>query len=149
MQYQHQSDFNRTSDTPHTATHVNTWRRHRTHTHTHTRRPEVVCEFSFCIYPILHRPSSRTPQQQWAACSARGPSEVNCPSVVRDGHVFCYFACFFLLGSLVEETPCEHGENMQTPHRKAREIAHLSTVHSGEDLPPRANSAPCGNRTHD
>ena len=24
---------------------------------------------------------------------------------------------------------------MQTPHRKAREIAHLSTVHSGEDLP--------------
>src|SRR4029434_1766745 len=56
---------------------------------------------------------------------------------------------FFLLGSLVEETPCEHGENMQTPHRKARVIAHLSTVHSGEDLPPRANSAPCGNRTHD
>ena len=33
--------------------------------------------------------------------------------------------------------------------RKAREIAHLSTVHSREDLPPRANSAPCGNRTHD
>ena len=56
---------------------------------------------------------------------------------------------FFLLGFLVEETPCEHGENMQTPHRKAREIAHLSTVHFGEDLPPRVNSAPCGNRTHD
>ena len=30
---------------------------------------------------------------------------------------------FLLLGFLVEETPCEHGENMQTPHRKAREIA--------------------------
>src|SRR4029434_10510368 len=59
------------------------------------------------------------------------------------------FCMFFLLGFLVEETPCEHGENMQTPHRKAREIAHLSTVHSREDLPPRANSAPCGNRTHD
>src|SRR4029434_9421718 len=71
------------------------------------------------------------PQEQWAACSARGPSEVNCPSLVRDGHVFCYFACFFLLGSLVEETPCEHGENMQTPHRKAREIAHLSTALRG------------------
>src|SRR4029434_9140799 len=56
---------------------------------------------------------------------------------------------FFLLGFLVEETPCKHRENMQTPHRKAREIAHLSTVHSGEALPPRANSAPCGNRTHD
>src|SRR4029434_7146427 len=71
-----------------------------------------------------------------------------CPSLVSDGHVFCYFGMFFLLGSLVEETPCEHGENMQTPHRKAWEIAHLSTVHSGEELPPRAHSAPCGNRTH-
>src|SRR4029434_3752829 len=75
----------------------------------------------FLLFPILDCPSSRTPQEQWAACSARGPSEVNCPSLVRDGHVVCYFACFFLLGSLVEETPCEHGENMQTPHRKARE----------------------------
>src|SRR4029434_5468880 len=55
---------------------------------------------------------------------------------------------FFLLGSLVEETPCKHRENMQTPHRKAQEIAHLSTVHSGEDLPSRANSAPCRNHTH-
>src|SRR4029434_870018 len=94
------------------------------------------------MFPILDHPSSRTPQEQWAARSARGPSEVNCPSLVRDG-------MFFLLGSLVEETPCAHGANIQTPHRKAQEIAHLSTVHSGEDLPPRANSAPCGNRTHD
>src|SRR4029434_7313892 len=70
----------------------------------------------------------------------------NCPSLVRGVLLFCMF---FLLGSLVEETPCEHGENMQTPHRKAQEIAHLNTVHSGEDLPPRANSARCRNRTHD
>ena len=41
------------------------------------------------------------------------------------------------------------GRTCRTPHRKAREIAHLSTVHSREDLPPRANSGPCGNRTHD
>src|SRR4029434_3684490 len=71
------------------------------------------------LFPILDCPSSRTPQEQWAACNAQGPSEVNCPSLVRDGHVFCYFACFCLVGFLVEETPCEHGENMQTPHRKA------------------------------
>src|SRR4029434_5881050 len=90
------------------------------------------------LFPILDYPSSRTPQEQWPACSARGPSEVNCPSLVRDGHVFCYFFMFFLLGFLLEGTSREHGENMQTPHRKAREIAHLSTVHSGEDLPPRA-----------
>src|SRR4029434_2393763 len=41
---------------------------------------------------------------------------------------------FCLLGSLVEETPCEHGENMQTPHRKAREIAHLSTEGLGRRI---------------
>ena len=32
---------------------------------------------------------------------------------------------FFLLGSLVEETPCEHWENMQTPHRKATLKGHI------------------------
>src|SRR4029434_4407853 len=45
----------------------------------------------FLLFPILDCPSSRTPQEQWAACSARRPSEVNCPSLVRDGHVFYYF----------------------------------------------------------
>src|SRR4029434_6573066 len=112
---------------------------------THAGKPEVAVNlFSAFPHPGLSFLKD-PPRKQWAACSARGPSEVNCPSLVRDGHVFCCFACFFLLGFLVEETPCGHGENMQTPHRKAREIAHLSTVHSGEDLPPRANSAPCGN----
>src|SRR4029434_9806423 len=42
---------------------------------------------------------------------------------------FCSSACFYV-GVLCGGNPCEHGENMQTPHRKAREIAHLSTVHS-------------------
>ena len=32
--------------------------------------------------------------------------------------------CMFLFGSFVEETPCEHGENMSTPHRTAREMGH-------------------------
>src|SRR4029434_374194 len=31
------------------------------HVDTHTHRPEVVCEFIFCIYPIPDCPSSRTP----------------------------------------------------------------------------------------
>src|SRR4029434_8466981 len=75
--------------------------------------------------------------------------QVNCPSRSGTDRSVLFFCMFFLLGFLLEETPCEHGENMQTPHRKAREIAHLSTVHSGEDLPPRANSTPSGNRTHD
>src|SRR4029434_4743389 len=46
------------------------------------------------------------------------------------------FACFLLLGFLVEETPCEQGENMQTPHRKAQEMAHLSTEGLGRTCPP-------------
>src|SRR4029434_7370832 len=42
--------------------------------------------------------------------------QVNRPSRSRtDRSMFC-FCMFFLLGFLVEETPCEHGENMQTPH---------------------------------
>src|SRR4029434_2944521 len=42
----------------------------------------------------------------------------------------------FLLGFLVEETPCEHGENMQTPHRKIQEIAQLSTEGLWRASPP-------------
>src|SRR4029434_3330291 len=41
-------------------------------------------------------------------------------------------------------SPCSQGENMHTPHRPAREIAHLSTEGA-----PSPNSAPCGNRTQD
>ena len=26
------------------------------------------------------------------------PGAVGCPSLIRDGHVFCYFACFFCWG---------------------------------------------------
>src|SRR4029434_3946730 len=107
------------------ATHVNTWRRHRIH----TRRPEVVCGFVFCIDPIPDCPSSRTPG---AVGSARGPGEV------RYGRrVFCSFACFFCwAGGNPLWTQGEHANSTQ----KGPEIAHM---------PPRANSAPCGNRTHD
>src|SRR4029434_11062856 len=88
-------------------------------------------DFDFCISP------SRIVLPPGQLLSARGPSEVNRPSWSGiDRRVCCW-------GS------CGHWENMRTPHRKAGEIAHLSTVHSGEDLPPRVNSAPCGNRTHD
>src|SRR4029434_10723215 len=84
--------------TTHWNTHVHIWRRHRTHTHTQVGL-RCRSEFIFCFFPILDCPSSRTPQEQCAACSARGPSEVNRPSLVRDGHVFCYLACFFCWGS--------------------------------------------------
>src|SRR4029434_9482965 len=66
-----------------------------------------------------------------------------------DRRVFCSFCMFFLLGFLVEETPCEHEENMQTPHRKAWEIAHLSTEGLGGTCPPEPTAPLCGNLTHD
>src|SRR4029434_9736422 len=96
----------------------------------------------------LTHPGLQDPPGAVGSFSAPG-DQVNRPSRSRtDRRMFC-FLMVFLVGFLLEETPCEHGENMQTPHREAQEIAHLSTVHSGEDLPPSANSAPCGNRTHD
>src|SRR4029434_1137457 len=101
---------------------------------THTHRPEVAVNFwSTLSHPglsFLHDPRS-----SGQLLSARGPGEVNRLSWARTDKE-CSVCMFFLLGFLVEETPCEHGENMQTPHRKAREIAHLSSVHSGEDLRP-------------
>src|SRR4029434_4179813 len=109
-----------------------------------------------CFFPSRTVLPPGPPRSSGQLFSARGPSE---PSVlVRDVPEWSVLFACFSVGFLVEETPCEHmenmqtpcehGENMQTPHRKAREIAHLSTVHSGEDLPPRANSTPCGNQTH-
>ena len=94
-----------------------------THTQAWGRR-----EFVLCFFPIPGRPSSRTPQEQWAASQRPGTKWTVRLGQGRTG-LFCSHV--FLLGFLAEETPCEHGENMQTPHRKAREIAHLSTVHSG------------------
>src|SRR4029434_10415865 len=74
--------------TTHWNTHVHIWRRHRTHTHTHKHggRPEVAVNL---VSAFSHPgPSFLKDQEQWAACSARGPSEVNCPSLVRDVHHF-------------------------------------------------------------
>src|SRR4029434_1749802 len=101
-----------------------------THTHTHAGKPEIAVNLvSAFSHPGLSL-----------------DCEVNCPSLVRDGHVFCCFACFFCWGSYWRKPLCEIGENMQTPHRKARETGHWRP---GENLPPRTNSAPCGNRTQD
>src|SRR4029434_2924535 len=107
-------------------------------------RPEVAVDFfcAFCHPGLSLREDP--PRSSRQLVSARGPSQVNCPSLVRDGHVFCSFCMFFLLGFLVEETPYEHGENMQTPHRKAREIAHLSTEGLGRTCPPEPTTPHAG-----
>ena len=89
----------------------------------------------------------------WSPCpSSRGSRSSGQPFTTKsilgqgqDRRAIFSVACF-CVGVLCGGNPCEHGENMQTPHRKAREIAHLST--EGEPA-PSTNSAPCGNRTQD
>src|SRR4029434_8193321 len=83
-------------------------------------------EFIFCLFPIQDCPSSRTPQEQWEACKRPGTKSSELCIFGQGCTCVLFFLHVFLLGFLVEETPCEHRENMQTPHREAREIAHLS-----------------------
>src|SRR4029434_858516 len=79
-----------------------------THTHTHCRSVTDHTEGAVNLFSAFSHPApSWTVLRQGPCrssgqlCSARGPSEVNCPSLVRDGHEFCYFACFYCWGSLV------------------------------------------------
>src|SRR4029434_1026004 len=85
--------------------------------------------------PVMDCACSRSPQEQWAACKRPGTKSSELSIFGQGWTCVLFFCMFFLLGFLVEETPCEHGENMQTPHRKAQEIAHLSTEGLG-DSPP-------------
>ena len=62
----------------------------------------------------------------------------------QESDLFLFFLHVFVLGFYVEETPCEHGENMQTPHRKAREITHLSTEGLGRTCPPEPTAPNAG-----
>src|SRR4029434_3578046 len=66
--------------------------------HSHTRSLEVAVNLASAFsHPGLS--FLQDPRSSGQLCSARGPSEVNCPSLVRGGHEFCYFACFYCWGS--------------------------------------------------
>src|SRR4029434_6198256 len=98
----------------------------RTHTHTHVniwRR---------------HRTHTHT------ACKRPGTKSSKLSIFGQGWTCVLFFLHVFLLGFLVEETPCEHGENMQTPHRKAREIARLSTEGLGRTCPPEPTAPHAG-----
>ena len=99
--------------------------------HTHARRWDDGGRCSL-PYPILAS-SPRDSQEQWAASDAAPGDQVQVlgPVLVRDRtdeHLL------FLLG-FYGGNPGEHGENMQTPHRKAREQA--PTCCTMRDLNPR------------
>src|SRR4029434_177021 len=55
---------------------------------THAGRPEVAVNLFFCFFPSWTVLPQGPPRSSGQLCSARGPSEVNCPSLVRDGHEF-------------------------------------------------------------
>src|SRR4029434_2345908 len=100
-------------------------------THTHTRRPEVGVNSS-----LTHPGSSLLQDPPGAVGSFSAPGDqVNHPSRSGTDRRVLLFLHVFLLGFLLEETPCEHRENMQTPHRNAREIAYLSTEGLGRTCP--------------
>ena len=97
----------------------------RTHAHAHTH----ACRWDdggrcSLLFPILAS-SPRDSQEQWAASDAAPGDQVQVlsPDLVRvrtDEHLL--FLHVLLLG-FYGGNPGEHGENMQTPHRTAREQA--------------------------
>ena len=90
-------------------------------------------ELIFCIFPSWHPPPGT------ARSSGQPPGDqvqVPGPVLVRDrteGHLF--FLHVFVVVGFYGGNPGEHGENMQTPHRKAREQA--PTCCTMRDLNPR------------
>ena len=131
------------------TTHWNTdghiWRRHRTHTHTQVGlRSRWIY---FLLFPHPGPSFLKDPPGAVGSFAAPG-DQVKWTVHLWSGMDMCsvilhVFSVGVLSGGNPLWTRGEHANSTQ-----AREIAHLSTVHSGEDLPPRANSAPCGNRTY-
>ena len=103
--------------------------------HTHTRwwghRWNLPSAFNPSWRPCS---SSRQPGAVGSLFLRRPGTRPSVQSNLGQGAIFSV-ACF-CVGVLCGGNPCEHGENMQTPHRKAREIAHLSTGGLGRTYPP-------------
>src|SRR4029434_54003 len=98
-----------------------------------------------CPLPLTHPRSSLLQDPPGAVGSFSAPGDqVNRLSRSGTDRSVLFFLHVFLLGSLVEETPFEHRENMQTPHRKAREIARLSTEGLGRTCPPEPTAPHAG-----
>ena len=108
-----------------------------THTHTHThmqvgRRWKVFSAFN----PSWHPPPGTWPGAVGGQqCGARGPSPSarSCRGQGQDRRASVLLHVFVM--GFYGGNPGEHGENMQTPHRKAREQA--PTCCTMRDLNPQ------------
>lgn len=82
------------------------------------------------------------PQEQWEAFKRLGTRWGEPSVLVRDRRrVFWSFACFFCWGFLVEETPCEHWENMHPLQILIHRLYVLLVPHKGYgagDMPVKA-----------
>ena len=107
-----------------------------THTHTHTCRWDDGGKCSLHLSHPGILPQGQPGAVDGQQCGARGPSPSASPVLVRDrteGHLF--FLHVFVVVGFYGGNPGEHGENMQTPHRKAREQA--PTCCTMRDLNPQ------------
>ena len=102
-------------------------------THTHAVRWKSV-ECLLCFFPSWRPPPGKARSSGQPAMRRPG---TKCPVLSWSGTglmSICSFACFCCCGVLWGN-PGEHGENMQTPHRKAREQA--PTCCTMRDLNPQ------------
>src|SRR4029434_2115463 len=99
-------------------------RTHYTHTHAHAglRSP---CIFAL---PLNHPGASLLQDPPGAVGSFSAPGDqVNRPSRSGTDRIVLFFWHVFLLGFLAEETPCEHGESIHTPHTHTHTHTHKHT----------------------
>ena len=104
-------------------------------THTHMQVGRRWKMFS-AFYPSWHPPPG-TSRSSGRPAMRRPGTKSKCSVLTWSGSgptSICSFCMFLLLG-LYGGNPGEHGENMQTPHRKAREQA--PTCCTMRDLNPR------------
>ena len=116
--------------------------------HTHTHADEVAGEIF--LLPLTHPEVLVLPQGAPGAVGSLLRRTGTRPSVQsnlgqgQDRRAIFFCLHVFVLGFYVEETPCEHRENMQTPHRNAREIAHMSTGGLGRTCPAEPTAPHAG-----
>ena len=109
----------------------------------HTQEVEEhlnACWSNYCRNPTLHQSHPavlhpRAGRSHISRAQGSSPDATSCPGQGH-GQESNLFNMFFHIWGISGGSPCEHGDNMQTSHRKAREIVHLNTDRPGKNMPP-------------
>ena len=108
-----------------------------THTHTHTHAGVTTVECVLCLFPSW-RPPPGTSRSSGRPAMRRPGTKSKCSVLTWSGSgpsSICSFCMFFFIVGVLWGEPGWTRENMQTPHRKAREQA--PTCCTMRDLNPR------------